>query len=470
MRLSARLYSLWRGLRSVLYYYFSCSPWHLAKRKRVQKKQDKADRQQKEEQDVELATSGQYLQPATFDTNPHWAREIALGPRPSVKRQSKKQKQYLDRFLTLATSTRSSTPEHNESESNLANSSLDGQAMVRTSAPDSEGWRLHQREDDILWGSEAHLQLVSQDSRDITTGKQPYRKTHHIPYKPSYAIARNPPINDQSPPIVSNPAQSLTSNMWMLQGPPRAEVMSGHESMNHSRATTISSDSSRRTGQVSLSRQLSRRLVEEKRNRASLLFPNERHEGSINTLGSSYAPTEASLIESSYDLDNEDGDPRRSLQVPPTISNASTTSVIHSPGLANASLSRMDPSLDYTDTSVRGTLPWLVPNHVNGSQHRDFAVPLSSAFSRARSSTNPSTSPWHRPDARRPVEPSTQLRMDTALGGLYEADSPEERQETFARFRGHDGRVDSTEEVSIEDLDRPNIPRQHLLRRWSFDI
>lgn len=253
------------------------------KRKKEQQKQDQLDREQSA--DVSYP-SDHYRQPAAFDRNPYWSQEIALGPGPPPRHLSKKQKRWLARLRTDDTYSRSSAPAEPVHEGNL-----DGGRLV---LPMSERWKLHQREDEPLWGSQQHLASLSPSGTsaenmqlDTALSKGSPDRNPSSSYK---MIARNPPINDMSPPVVVNPAQSPVSNMWMLQPPPPAEVMSGHApthtQCSRSRSTTISSTNSWRTADVPLSRQLSQRLVQEKLNKRRMLYPRHRIELSDSTSSS----------------------------------------------------------------------------------------------------------------------------------------------------------------------------------------
>lgn len=209
-----------------------------------------------------------------------------MGPGPPARHLTKKQKRWLARLRTDDAYSRSSTPAEPVHEGNL-----DGGRLV---LPMSERWKLHQREDEPLWGSQQHLASLSASgpsSASTMLGSEPAIESRHETPSSTYKlVARNPPINDTSPPVVVNPAQSPVSNMWMLQPPPPAAVMSGHApghtQFSRSRSTTISSTSSRLTADVPLSRQLSHRLVQERLNKPRLLYPKHRFEFPDSTTSS----------------------------------------------------------------------------------------------------------------------------------------------------------------------------------------
>ncbi len=76
-------------------------------------------------------------------------------------------------------------------------------------------------------------------------------------------MARNPPVNDLHPPVVSTAPSSREETRWMLQPPPSAKIMEGKERVNRNRAD---SDRSGRRGPdgTALNRQVTERLVDAK--------------------------------------------------------------------------------------------------------------------------------------------------------------------------------------------------------------
>ncbi len=127
-----------------------------------------------------------------------------------------------------------------------------------------EGWnkRRYQREDEVLWG------LEEQDTKSI--GMTPVSRTGSGNKYQYYA--RNPAINDLHPPVVSTQPRDKTETQWMLQPPPKAELMAGkvrgntppNRSRSGSGGTNASKCSMGRAPDMSLGRQVSQRLVESK--------------------------------------------------------------------------------------------------------------------------------------------------------------------------------------------------------------
>lgn len=137
-----------------------------------------------------------------------------------------------------------------------------------------DGWnrKRYQREDEALWGHDvpgpgqriidAIAKAGSQAGRLLEgrLSKSGPGKEEENPG--TYYLARNPPVNDLHPPVVSTAPSSRDETRWMLQPPPPAKIMEGKERVNRSRA---GSDLSRKGGEgAPLSRQVTERLVDAK--------------------------------------------------------------------------------------------------------------------------------------------------------------------------------------------------------------
>ncbi|KAE9376835.1 hypothetical protein N431DRAFT_436074 [Stipitochalara longipes BDJ] len=137
-----------------------------------------------------------------------------------------------------------------------------------------DGWnrKRYQREDEALWGHDvpgpgqrimdAIAKAGSQAGR-LLEGRLSKGGSGKEEENPgTYYLARNPPVNDLHPPVVSTAPSSRDETRWMLQPPPPAKIMEGKERVNRSRA---GSDLSRRGGEgTPLSRQVTERLVDAK--------------------------------------------------------------------------------------------------------------------------------------------------------------------------------------------------------------
>lgn len=197
-----------------------------------------------------------------------------MGPGPPKKKGDKGScKTASQRALTTAGPGSSYAPSTDASSPTVAEGS-------RISG---EGWNFkrYQREDEALWGhdtqgpgqrimdaiakagSTAGRLIESRLSRSGISAEEENPK--------SYYLAKNPPVNDLHPPVVSTSPASKDETRWMLQPPPSAKVMEGKEKVNRSRA---GSNGSSRKG-APLSRQVTERLVDAKLQRGET-FPELR--------------------------------------------------------------------------------------------------------------------------------------------------------------------------------------------------
>lgn len=251
----------WRGFQSAIFYYVSCAPlskFSYRRKKRKEYKRAKADNAMSE------AEGGVHKHLAPFSTNPHWREEIDIGPGPPVRNAQRdgrglpeKGKPKKDRQLPTGSSTETGTSSANTVVGE------EGGERVRESG---DGWnkRRYQREDELLWGFE--------QQKAGLTGMPPMSSSASGSTYQYYA--RNPAINDLSPPIVSTHPTNKVESQWMLQPPPKAKVMDGKERQapaitpKRSRSTSGGSHGTRGTmkkaSDVSLSRQIGERLVDSK--------------------------------------------------------------------------------------------------------------------------------------------------------------------------------------------------------------
>lgn len=150
-----------------------------------------------------------------------------------------------------------------------------------------EGWnrKRYQREDEDLWGHDIPgpgQRIMDAIARAGTSAGRLLegRLTRSGALRedensPSYYIARNPPVNDLHPPVVSTAPTNKEQTRWMLQPPPAAKIMEGKERVNRSRAS--SNGSSRRGGEeIPLSRQVTERLVDARLQRGETPYSDMR--------------------------------------------------------------------------------------------------------------------------------------------------------------------------------------------------
>ncbi|KAG0649735.1 hypothetical protein D0Z07_3922 [Hyphodiscus hymeniophilus] len=147
-------------------------------------------------------------------------------------------------------------------------------AVTEGSRLSGDGWNLkrYQREDEALWGHDTHgpgqriMDAIAKagstagrliENRLSRAGSGPVEEDN----PGTYYLAKNPPVNDLHPPVVSTQPASRDETRWMLQPPPSAKVMEGKERVNRNRAG--SNGSSRKGGDgTPLSRQITGRIVD----------------------------------------------------------------------------------------------------------------------------------------------------------------------------------------------------------------
>ena len=201
---------------------------------------------------LEIEQPGLYRHPSPFATNPFWEEEITLGPGPPPRRAKKKAKDSLKRGTTSASmeSARGSTS-NSDGETDDLDKSMHGDRRHSLN-PKHWNFRRYQREDEALWGQsfdrESGATGTHASGRDLSRSNTDpkYSRTETM------YIARNPPVNDLHPPVVSTPSSNLNETRWMLQPPPPAKVMSGKERANNNRSRS-STTASRSCSQVKLS-------------------------------------------------------------------------------------------------------------------------------------------------------------------------------------------------------------------------
>lgn len=220
-------------------------------------------------------------------------------------------------------------------------------AVTEGSRLSGEGWNLkrYQREDEALWGHDTHgpgQRIMDAIAKAGSTAGRliESRLSRSGPSEEenpgTYYLARNPPVNDLHPPVVSTQPANRDETRWMLQPPPPAKVMEGKERVNRNRAG--SNGSSRKGGDVTpLSRQVTGRLVDAKLQRGELM-PSRPGSGS-KTYSSSRPRGQRHERSRSQSLDgsseSSEGGMRRNRKPPPiaisTNGESSRDTVVHIP-------------------------------------------------------------------------------------------------------------------------------------------
>lgn len=198
-----------------------------------------------------------------------------------------------------------------------------------------EGWnrKRYQREDEDLWGHDIPgpgqrimdaIARAGTSARTLVEGRLsrggPLREEEN---PSSYYLAKNPPVNDLHPPVVSTRPAHRDETRWMLQPPPAAKVMEGKERVNRSRAS--SNGSSRRGGEdIPLSRQVTERLVDARLQRGETPYSDMRPlssrthtRTSVNTLNPTKGPRQRRRSDSLNSSDSSDAAIRRKRKPTP---------------------------------------------------------------------------------------------------------------------------------------------------------
>lgn len=191
-----------------------------------------------------------------------------------------------------------------------------------------EGWnrKRYQREDEDLWGHDIPgpgqrimdaIARAGTSARTLVEGRLsrggPLREEEN---PSSYYLAKNPPVNDLHPPVVSTRPAHRDETRWMLQPPPAAKVMEGKERVNRSRAS--SNGSSRRGGEdIPLSRQVTERLVDARLQRGETPYSDMRplsFKAQTRTSTSTLISAKGSQRNRSYSLESSDSSDASTLR------------------------------------------------------------------------------------------------------------------------------------------------------------
>ncbi|CZT48111.1 uncharacterized protein RSE6_08770 [Rhynchosporium secalis] len=392
------------AIQSVAFYILSCSTCAKISHRRKAKLQAKRERAEKHE--MESEQPGLYRHPSPFSTNPYWTEEIMLGPGPPPKKGGSKNAS--QRALNTAgqgSSYAGSTAMSSETPSSPT--------AVEDSRVSGEGWnrKRYQREDEELWGHDIPgpgqrimdaIAKAGSSAGRLLEGR--LSKSGQIREEDNpcpYYYARNPPVNDLHPPVVSTAPASRDETRWMLQPPPPAKVMEGKERVNRNRAG--SNTSSRRGNDgPPLSRQLTDRLVDAKLQRGESPYEEARTEPEPNS-----SPSKAKLPRrrknSSVELSDSCDIVLRRKQKPQPISvstsgRSSKDIVEHIPipvrpttGLSSETKEISRPALA-TIVSSSNEVPQVKQQH-DVLPFRELSAPSDSAMSTRSASTTQRLSP-----------------------------------------------------------------------------
>lgn len=168
-----------------------------------------------------------YLQPAPFEINPHWAEEIRLGPGPAPRRARNRTQDSKDSRAGVPTA-----------DGSIASSTSDfgrlGELAGASRSGPLEGgnntWnvrRYHRADEEFIESveEEGALHTVHATSANGIA----LDKTGAAIRRPeqTYASMRAPQINDHHPPVVSIPPPIAQDRSWMKAPPPSRAFMEG---------------------------------------------------------------------------------------------------------------------------------------------------------------------------------------------------------------------------------------------------
>lgn len=213
-------------------------------------------------------------------------------------------------------------------------------AVTEGSRISGDGWnrKRYQREDEALWGHDIPgpgqrimdaIAKAGSSAGRLLEGRLSKGGPLREEDNPStYYLAKNPPVNDLHPPVVSTAPASRDETRWMLQPPPPAKVMEGKERVNRNRAGSNTSSRRGNDGQP-LSRQVTERLVDAKLQRGETPYEEARLRAESKT--KSYPPRaqppRRARSVSLESTDSSDTVLRRKQKPPPiSVSSSSRTS------------------------------------------------------------------------------------------------------------------------------------------------
>jgi hypothetical protein len=250
-----------RGIQSALFYYLSCAPCAEA-RYRKKRKQD-AKQSRAERAVLELEMPHVYRHPLASSTNPHWDSEIAAGP-VLAARGKKKTNTTRDGASNSRNGAKSSMTQRSNDSKTPSTTDLSLRMGSRDGRTDSKlHFQQFQRDDEPY--SSASMERLASNSTLNSSTRSGLTRPSKAKLRPDegYLQGRNPQVNDLHPATVTK-VSSKEEMGWLMAPPPTADFMSGKDRSTRSRSDSGGSRLSSRSG-VPLSREVSRRIIEQKR-------------------------------------------------------------------------------------------------------------------------------------------------------------------------------------------------------------
>ncbi|KAE9967837.1 hypothetical protein BLS_005940 [Venturia inaequalis] len=318
---------LWRGFQSAVFFYVSCGPCFERSRRRKKLKEAKASQRARANDG-----SAMNLQPAPFETNPHWNEEMALGPSPPSRRATKADT-FASRGITTAGTVTSQYSTAGSSLSDLG----PAQSVSSVHLP-GHSWntkRYQRADEEFVYVPDleevgdrppTHRQMSDNSRKGSSVGvagwpAEPLEKPSSLYYMP----ARAPPVNDLHPPVVSTVPAKKEERAWMKEPPPSASFMNGKKGVTaRSRSGSgTSGNSSLRTMDRSLGRQVGHKMVEDKVKRGVTPSvdgePSQPHRKSTATVPTGRSSPIKGRGSSSLDVDDLERTPSKRKKRPPPV-------------------------------------------------------------------------------------------------------------------------------------------------------
>ena len=389
-----------RGIQSAIFWYASCAPCVEARYEKQRKRDAIRGREMREQLAVEIPNM--YRHPSPAATNPHWQTEIDSGPHLTTRGRK-----YANRDRTRDISKE------------IKRERAVTQSSDASEIPSSVDLSLSARSGDGRIDSKLYFQQFQRDNEQgplnaPSSERLPFRSASGMSSRsnitrptralmaddPNYVHHRAPQVNDMHPATITKIASKAEAK-WLLAPQPTADFMEGRDRSSRSRSD--SGGSSRLSGRVaiSLSKELSQRMVERRlKDGDSSLVPT------LSRGTSSLAPN--SPKSQHHDRDNVeekdfalDDSPKSRPRRPsllgqswlPDQSEDSTDTVIRKPDLVVDPPSRLAsrPQLSTIDSSgyISSGPAELVPKE--NIRHSDEFLPERDRISRRAPLTNDET-------------------------------------------------------------------------------
>ncbi|TVY87534.1 hypothetical protein LAWI1_G007441 [Lachnellula willkommii] len=369
------------ALQSVAFYVLSCSTCSKISHRRKAKAQARKERAEKVE--LEIEQPGLYRHPSPFSTNPYWTEEIMMGPGPPKKNDKGSSKNTSQMALNNAESSYAGST----AVSTVPSSSPT--AFTEGSRISGEGWnrKRYQREDEALWGFDIQgssqkikdaIAKAGSSARDTAGRLLETRLNRSAPIKeespgPYYLQAKNPPVNDLHPPVVSTQPSSRHETRWMLQPPPSAKVMEGKVRVNRSRAGSNTSSQKNTLGRQATGRLMEERMQNEvtpsrtdSRSKSFMeerlpneLTPSRTESRSKSSRSSRLRAQRRDRSQSPYSSDDSIDVPRRKRKPPPITINTPGSSSRDTFEQTSVTLKSSRPSTGTSEMRERPSRPFL---------------------------------------------------------------------------------------------------------------